>query len=563
MSKYSISSRKKLYFFLLVIAFIFMTFTYYQIAIFLPHNSDDASLLLEAKSILGGNFFLSHWQIAPDNFWTLDLPYYAFFSMRYPLNPILMSLVPSFLYSALLLTAGLLTFCQLKNQSFPVKALGLIITLVLLGALPPITASFFADLVLIGPIHICTIWYVILILFLRISSIQSSDSSLISTQEFFRHFQNSFILTTLLWTLLLIGDPLTLIIGILPMIMTEFLLSWKKQTGWKNFIFSSISIMIGIMFSKVFLFLMRDGYGFSPGWNVQSDFIPLNRIPDHFLDVARSLLDINGANIFGHSYVVLDTWVRLSKFFFLVITLSVAIQVIYSFFKKTYKKYSFTIYFSSLVILLNLMSVFFSQAADDAAGVHRYLLPMRIFGTLLLANWLSEYLSTIGKTDRIAYGLLAFATGFLIFGTSLESIIGWWMQIKSGKSVYISNPFEGNPLESEQKKIASWLVERKLLIGYSQYWNSQILTVLTNGKVRVLPVEYSKSHVKAKITFVSPRPYKRFRNMKPAFFVIGPNGGSGITLEHLTLVFSKPDYIKKIGHFLIAIWDNGVKVHIN
>jgi hypothetical protein len=556
-------SRRKFFLFLSVTALIFITLIYYQIGIFLPHNSDDASLLLEAKSILGGNLFLNHWQVAPDNFWTLDLPYYVFFSILYPLNPLLMSLVPSFLYSALLLTAGLSTFCQLKNQSFPVKAVGLLITLVLLGALPPITASFFADLVLIGPVHICTIWYVILILFLRIRYTQPPDSSLISLQEFFRHFRNSFMLITLLWTLLLIGDPLTLIIGILPMVMTEFLLAWKKQTGWKSFIFSSISILIGIIFSKIFLFIMRNGYGFSPGWAVQSDFIPLNRIPDHFLDVARSLLDINGANIFGHSYVVVDTWVRFSKLFFLVITLSLAIQVIHGFFKKTDKKYNFTLYFCSFVVLLNLMSVFFSQAADDAAGVHRYLLPLRIFGTLLLANWLPEYLSTIKKTDRIAYSLLAFATGFLIFGTSLESIIGWWMQIKSSKVVYITNPFEGNPLESEQKKIASWLVERKLLLGYSQYWNAQILTVLTNGKVRVLPVEYSEGHVKAKITFVSSRPYKQFSKTKPAFFVIGPNGEAGITLEHLTLVFLKPNHVKKIGHFLIAVWDNGVKVHMN
>lgn len=543
-----------------LMALTVLTFIYYQVGSYLPHNSDNAALLLESKSILGGNLFLNHWKIAPDNFWTLDLPYFVFFSLFSPLNPHLMALVPSFIFSALLITASLLTFRHPKDQSLAVRILGLIITLIFLGALPPVSSSFFADTVLTGPIHLCTIWYVILILWIRVSYSLPQTSSLTPNQSSIRPFFTAFLLMTLLWTLVITGDPFSMVIGILPMLIAEFLLAWKKQTGWKNFLLSSASIACGMLFAKIFLLFMRNGHGFSPGWTVQSDFIAFNALPDHLLKVVQSLIDINGANIFGYSYVVADTWVKFSKLFFLLITLSLAIHVTLNFFKNTGKRYNFVLCFSSLVVLLNISSVIFSQAADDAAGVHRYLLPARIFGILLLANWLPDYLEKIGKTDRIAYMLLSFATGFVLLGTTLESLIGWGMQINSAKVVGISNPFEGNPFESEQLEVASWLLQNKISTGYSQYWNSQILTVLTYGKVKVLPIEYSEGQIRPKIAFVSSLAYERFRGMRPTFVVIGPNGEAGITLDHLTLAFSRPDRLQKIGHFLIAVWDNGIRV---
>src|ERR1019366_2418084 len=41
------------------------------------YNADDASIILEAQSMLHGNYILHGWYIPTDNFLTIDMPLYA------------------------------------------------------------------------------------------------------------------------------------------------------------------------------------------------------------------------------------------------------------------------------------------------------------------------------------------------------------------------------------------------------------------------------------------------------------------------------------------------------
>jgi len=75
---------------LLGISCLLLVALYSVLALILPHNSDNSTMLLEARSILGGNILLNHWAIPADNFWSLDVPYYVIFSLFLPSDPHLM-----------------------------------------------------------------------------------------------------------------------------------------------------------------------------------------------------------------------------------------------------------------------------------------------------------------------------------------------------------------------------------------------------------------------------------------------------------------------------------------
>ena len=62
--------------FLWVVCLLSLCFFYTWLGQALSHNSDNATVVLEARSILGGNLLLNHWGLPADNFWSLDVPYY-------------------------------------------------------------------------------------------------------------------------------------------------------------------------------------------------------------------------------------------------------------------------------------------------------------------------------------------------------------------------------------------------------------------------------------------------------------------------------------------------------
>jgi len=68
-------------------------------------DSDAASLVLEAQSILAGHLLLHGWALSLDSFWTSEVPFYALASLVGGLHPALLSVVPAII-GASVVTVG-------------------------------------------------------------------------------------------------------------------------------------------------------------------------------------------------------------------------------------------------------------------------------------------------------------------------------------------------------------------------------------------------------------------------------------------------------------------------
>lgn len=70
-------------------------------------NSDGASLLMEARSVLRGNVTLSHWALSLDSFWTVEVPFYVVAVAITGVTPALYDAVPAVI-AALVVGVGVI-----------------------------------------------------------------------------------------------------------------------------------------------------------------------------------------------------------------------------------------------------------------------------------------------------------------------------------------------------------------------------------------------------------------------------------------------------------------------
>ena len=548
---------------------LILTIVYSYLGSFLPHNSDNATLPLEAHAVLRGNILLHSWNLPSDNFWSLDLPYYTIFSFFMPLDPQLMVLVPAFLYACLVTTATLfmiLSPSPSQTPFFPDRLLATFFVTVVLGAIMPPLQSFIGGLVLTGPNHICTYWYLLLLLWLR--GYKGENQKLSLMQNPFRSvIRVPAIFSTILWTLLLIGDPMILSIGVIPFLFVEFALAWKKEQPWNRFLITFFSILTAFFVAKIF-YVIRIFAGFHLAWKINTDFIDFESIPSHLLNVFNGLLNSYGANIFGHSLVVADTWVRLVRFIFLLSILFLAFDSMKRLIKshERIEGMDIIVYLTSSIILIDLMAVLLSQNSNVSGiiGINRFLVPFYIFGTILLGvkGW---SLLEMGVLDRIGRSIFLVSVTLMIVGAVSEFFAGWGLELrnlnkKPDAKISISGVFE-NPFEADQRWMGDWLVKKGLKNGYAQYWNAQIVSVITKGCVTVAPIKLSDGNYIPNPIFISSKTYSRISHKAPLFVITGSSGIDGVDQRKIVSSFGNPDKVKAIGRYKILVWEKGIKHH--
>ena len=80
-------------------------------------DSDTASLVLEGQSVLQGHLLLHGWALSLDSFWTSEVPFYAIADLIAGVRPLLLYLVPAFLYASVVVTCGALAAAAASSRS--------------------------------------------------------------------------------------------------------------------------------------------------------------------------------------------------------------------------------------------------------------------------------------------------------------------------------------------------------------------------------------------------------------------------------------------------------------
>jgi|GEM_PF-4349826 len=193
---------------------------------YVPGDSDGATPILEAMSVLHGNYLLHGWSISLDSFWTLDVLFNALMIKIVGFGPSLLTLTPSLIAAAVIGVAVLLAY------ETGHKLLGLVgpLTVIICLGLPSPDLSYYF---LQGPWHVATTLYC-LIAFVVLAKWRTWWGV---------------VLATLILAVGLLGDLLLLDFGVTAIVfagITAMLRERKLAAGIKTLAAGLLSIPLAI-----------------------------------------------------------------------------------------------------------------------------------------------------------------------------------------------------------------------------------------------------------------------------------------------------------------------------
>ncbi len=289
-----------------------------------------------------------------------------------------------------------------------------------------------------------------------------------------RHFIIALI-AVLLNALLAYSDPYYTFFTIVPLILFITLLRLKNILAKQPY-FTIIYLTFGVFFlSKVFS-LIGEKMGVFINTNAASVFMPFENLIDSLMKSLHALLVIFGADFFGREAGDIVT-------FGLIINAIIFMAVIVAAFRivkgvcNTKKPISLSdawrtfFPFSMFFVFL----VFTSSTLSDVNN-YRFYIYFVYCGVFVLSLMLSLIRVNLKKWNFFVV---------LVIGTSI--IFNSWYTYFSG-SVYKAPEVIENPKNQINRTLISAIESRGLTKGYGNYWQGNINTYLSRGKVTFLPV---------------------------------------------------------------------------
>lgn len=382
-------------------------------------NSDDATIILTGADWGNGNWLLHGWNLPPDSFITSDVPFYALGNALFGLKPGLMHFVPTVIFSGVIFLSIILSGSGMITSRWRNS---LIVFLLL--ATPSYTL---ASLALEGPIHMGTI-------------LMCLASFITSTPIFVGRGAGKLAwagLTFVLLTLAIVGDPLALVIGAIPVgLAALFVLGrYRFKEGW----YALATVGLAVLLSRC-----------SPVKTIPiTPVITYEQLGKNLGLLAESLLFVLVPNILlliagflAVGWTVIKLW-REEKTFTLAGLVDCLLLA---------------------GIATNIAAFLFTSAPFDLATA-RYLLPAVVFGFNLLAKRLGD----LFEVNR----WLCWAACLVLLVPALWSFMGM-----------AKAPVELFP----QSSLLAWLDRQHLTDGYADYWDANIITVQSENTIRVRPV---------------------------------------------------------------------------
>lgn len=223
---------------------------------------------------------------------------------------------------------------------------------------------------------------------------------------------------------------------------------------------------------------------------------------------------------------------RVLNFFLFLMVIAGSVHIIRK--EKNGLKRFIILYFMILGTLLSLAFTLKTNVMD--LNEARYLVPLLYGFSVLLA------LSVSGGYFKSGwYGSLI----LIVFA------------ISSAHGIY--KGFDFKP-QQPHRMLAKYLEGENLTYGYSNYWNSGIVTLLSGNKVKVRPVTFwSKQGLMLPHYFgTKPQWYKPFDYTGPTFLMVSDisqdSGFSDFTPELIARMFGNPERILDFGDMTIYVW---------
>ncbi len=496
--------------------------SYLLISRIVVYNSDDASILLEAQSMLHGNYLLQGWYMPTDNFLTIDIPLYALgLKLGFPLVALL-RIVPSLLYTSVILCSGYLVSTLLPHEQRLWSWLALLGIL----AFPPL---YMVQLLLVGPIHVGTLLFALI--------------ALIAYRHFLRGAGRKWFAFAVLQFLLLlavVGDPFVLVFLVVPLLLTEctqMVLKRRISLQENAVFFASLCAIVisgaihwALNIAGVHI-LLTDGFAFTSIRGM------LSNLHQAILIVSF----IFNADIFTASSFSLS---RLSTLVNAVVVLALSIAVISVIVNQAKRALLRTettpdtkIIQASIWSSLGTVAAFILSTLGGVLG-RRYLYPLLFLsepGTFpAIFKFMHKYVLRIAVVCVFIANALPFAFSLAQVPASVPS----------------------------QIPLLAVLREHHLTQGLGSYWVAAIVTVQSEEQIVVRQVIPRANHLQPYL-FLANEQWFDPANLRQANFIIYRESDDISTYYAASVrTFGKPDHQYHADGFIILAWDTPLLVHV-
>jgi len=188
--------------------------------------------------------------------------------------------------------------------------------------------------------------------------------------------------------------------------------------------------------------------------------------------------------------------------------------------------------------IFTVLAFLLSNQPVDIYGI-KYLTPFMIFGTIIF--------STKVNIDKLRLKLpmpkpLLIVISFLLIEIYITTTISLVKDVQPDKTYY---------------QLASFLEKNNLKYGYGSYWDSSVITVATENKIKIRAVASGKSHIHP-FMFVSKKDwYTNFKKLSKPFFILFDDSNWGnVNYKNCVNSFGKPSEVLKFQKFTILKYDN-------
>ncbi len=503
----------------------------FYLACSLHPNSDSVQSYNEMLAIRAGNPLLHDWVLATDNFLLTDLPFFMLGALVLGPGPRLIYLVP-FAVFALLLVACLLLVAAASTDRRQ-RLVGGYVILTVLG-MPYGTYDLHYNFFLWSDFHVATLaacLYAILLV-----------APVLSDRRFHR---GRLVPFTMLVFAVTFSDPMAdgLLLG--PLLLLVAARAWLgrryRPDDWLLIGCTALGLAGGTLALHG---LSRVG-AFTTVSSITGDFVAnlLELKGDAFaLLVGVQILFTARASMVAT--LPLHELITASRFLVAIGVGGLSLLVIWRLPVASRDGVAHLLVLGGLC-LAGLAAASATVRLSIAAGtdfpgaVIRYVVPTFVFLCVAAAIELGTRLAGCGpKTVRLAVAVgLGLGIPYMIGGVAtVARMAGQHPAIRT----------------MPQRVLADWLRQHGLTHGVGDYWDTQLVTALSGGRVIAEPVGQLNGRL---LPFPWLTDTGQFKSRHPQFVIITPGGKFGITQASAVTTYGPPSGITKVaGQYLVAVF---------
>ena len=495
-------------------------FCYWRQSLASPLSSDGAGNALQAWDILHGNLLLHHWWVSDVSFYTTELPQYAAIEALLGLGTWVVHVGAAMTYTLLVLLAALLAKGRARGPEGLVRALlaaGIMLA-------PQLSAT---SVLLLSPDHTGTA-VPLLVIWVFIDR---------SEQARPRWFLG--VITGLLFLWPMVGDSITLLAGIIPLVLVCLLRACVRSgdrpgSRWYELSLAAAAAVAGVAGS--FAPRVMAALGGYQQWHVGTN-VDLSQLRHGAWVTLQAFLELFGANVFGtsnfgvnHPIEVVFVWLHLAGAITVICALGVAIR---RFFGAELIVPTFAV-----AILLNLAAYMISTHAQDLLGA-REIAPVLPLGAVLAGRTLGDRVLAWTRTAKAWFvPVLAVVT------------VGYLAALGYG-AAQAAVPAANEPL-------ASWLAAHRLSAGLATYWQANSTTLDSGGRIRLSAVKVGSGGALVPYQWETDdadfSPSQHYANFVVAAGISALPGMQ----DAAVLTFGRPVRVYHHDGYVIMVWDKNL-----